>query len=310
MEASSKSAAGTIGQIREAEGDFQIALKNLNGTTSAAYGIQSTEKSVLQKINFTTIMQAKEQHNANQLLLHLLEQEMIANQQLREAQVAAINLELQRRQTLPLALSYAENARVPVIRHYKGVCHVYVDGEADLDAAVAIAIDAKVRRPGVCNAMETLLVDRACAKQFLPRVAAALCAENVELRGCKETRALVPEAREATDADWAEEYLDLVLAIRVVGGMDEALAHVARHGTNHSEAIVTRSYERARRWQREVDASFVAVNASTRFNDGGELGLGAEIGIATSRLHWRGPMGLEALTTMKWVVDGAGQIRG
>ncbi len=204
----------------------------------------------------------------------------------------------------------AENARVPVIRHYKGVCHVYVDGEADLDMAIAIAIDAKVRRPGVCNAMETLLVDAACAHELLPRVVAALAAEGVEMRGDAATRKIDSRVAEATEADWDTEYLDLVLSIRVVDGIDGALAHVAMHGTHHSEAIVTRSWERARRWQREVDASFVAVNASTRFNDGGELGLGAEIGISTTKLHVYGPMGLAELCAEKWIACGDGQTRG
>ena len=202
----------------------------------------------------------------------------------------------------------AENARVPVIRHYKGVCHVYVDGDADLDAAERIAINAKTQRPGVCNAMETLLVDAACAEAFVPRVAAAMRERGVELRGDARARGLA-EMTEATDADWDEEYLDLVLAVRVVDGMDEALAHVADHGSQHTEAIVTESYRKAERWLREVDASLVLVNASTRFNDGGQLGLGAEVGISTTKLHCYGPMGLRELCALKWVGRGEGQIR-
>jgi glutamate-5-semialdehyde dehydrogenase len=202
-----------------------------------------------------------------------------------------------------------EHARVPVIQHYKGVCHVYVDGAADLEMAERIVLDAKTSRPGVCNAMETLLVDAECAHAFLPRIAASLREKGVELRGCGRTRAIVP-MHAATDADWDAEYLDLVLAIAVVDGIDGALAHVARHGTLHTEAIVTSRQDRADRWISEVDASLVLVNASTRFNDGGELGLGAEIGISTTKLHAYGAMGAAELTTKKWVGLGNGQTRG
>jgi glutamate-5-semialdehyde dehydrogenase len=203
----------------------------------------------------------------------------------------------------------AEHARVPVIRHYKGVCHVYVDGEADLDMAEAVAINSKTHRTGVCNAMETLLVDAECADAFVPRVTAALLARGVELRGDVETRERAPDVAEATEEDWSTEYLDAILSIRVVDGIDGALDHVARYGSNHTESIVTGSYARAQRWLREVDASLVLVNASTRFNDGGELGLGAEIGISTSKLHAYGAMGLEELCTRKWIAYGDGQVR-
>jgi len=203
----------------------------------------------------------------------------------------------------------AENARVPVIRHYKGVCHVYVDADADLEKARAIALNAKTHRPGVCNAMETLLVDEAVAERFLPGLGAAMQEAGVELRGDARTRQLVPDAKEATAADWDEEYLDLILAVRVVDGIDQAMQHVADHGSLHTEAIVTESYGKAQRWLREVDASLVLVNASTRFNDGGQLGLGAEVGISTTKLHAYGPMGLAELCTLKWVARGEGQIR-
>ena len=203
----------------------------------------------------------------------------------------------------------AENARVPVIQHYKGVCHVYVDETADLDMALSIALNSKVQRPGVCNAMETLLVDRRCAEDFLPRMIAAMRESGVLLRGNVGVRAIASDVEEATDADWDTEYLDKVLSVAVVDGIDGALAHVARHGSGHTEAIVTRDYARAQRWLREVDASCVLVNASTRFNDGGELGLGAEIGISTTKLHAYGPMGLEELCAEKWIAYGEGQIR-
>lgn len=205
----------------------------------------------------------------------------------------------------------AEVSRVPVIRHYKGVCHQYVDADADLALAERLLIDGKTSRPGVCNALETLLVDAAVAPRFLPRAAAALRSRGVELRGCERTRALLddPAVALATAEDWDAEYLDLVLAVRVVEGLDEALAHIARHGSRHTEVIVTRNAGRAARFQREVDASAVMWNASSRFNDGGELGLGAEIGISTTKLHAYGPMGLEALTTRKFVLRGTGQVR-
>jgi len=203
-----------------------------------------------------------------------------------------------------------EHARVPVVQHFLGVCHLFLDAGCDVEMAKNLALDSKVRRPGVCNALECLLVDEKDAARLLPPVAAALLAEGVELRGDGRTREIVPAAKAATDADWGKEYLAKILAVRVVSGVDGALAHVARYGSNHSEAICTESFSHAERWLREVDASCVLVNASTRFNDGGELGLGAEIGISTTKLHAYGPMGLESLTAEKWVVIGGGQIRG
>lgn len=202
-----------------------------------------------------------------------------------------------------------ENSKIPVLKHYKGVCHVYVDRTADLHMAEEISYNAKVQRPGVCNAMETLLVHEASAEAFLPQMAGRFKAAGVELRGCPRTCELVPEAKQATEADWPAEYLDLVLAVKVVSSMEEAIEHIAEYGSAHTEAIVTSDYNRARRFLREVDASVVLVNASTRFNDGGELGLGAEIGISTSKLHAYGPMALEELTTTKFIVLGDGQIR-
>ena len=203
-----------------------------------------------------------------------------------------------------------ENARVPVVQHYKGVCHLFIDRDVDVAAARKIVLDAKLSRPSACNALECLLLDASDAERLLPPIARALVEGGCELRGCERTRALVPDAKAATDEDWGKEFLDDILAVRIVDGIAEALEHVAAYGSGHTEAILTRQPQNAERWRREVDAACVVVNASTRFHDGGELGLGAEIGIATSRLHWRGPMGLEALTTMKWVVDGEGQTRG
>lgn len=202
------------------------------------------------------------------------------------------------------------NATVPVIETGVGNCHVYVDQEANLSMAAEIIINAKCQRPAVCNAMETLLVHRDKAEEFLPGLAARLQELGVEIRGCGETRKLVPGAKEATDQDYATEFLDLILAVRVVPDIDTALEHIQTFSTKHSEAIITDNYFTARRFLREVDAAAVYVNASTRFTDGFEFGFGAEIGISTQKLHARGPMGLKELTTIKYIVYGEGQIRG
>jgi glutamate-5-semialdehyde dehydrogenase len=203
----------------------------------------------------------------------------------------------------------AERATIPVLKHDKGLCHVYVDAGADLQMAANIAVNAKVQRPGVCNAMETLLVHADLAPAFLPAVAARFRDAGVELRGCPRTCELVPEARPATEADWDTEYLDLVLSVRVVPSFEAAVGHIRRHGSGLAEAIVTRDYQRARRFVAEVDAACVLVNASTRLVDGHQFGMGAELGISTSKLHARGPVGVEELTTTKFVVTGSGQIR-
>jgi glutamate-5-semialdehyde dehydrogenase len=202
----------------------------------------------------------------------------------------------------------AENARVPVVKHYKGVCHLFLDRGADAEMALSLAQNGK-NRPATCNALECLLIDQTDAERLLPNLGRALLEGGIELRGCPRTVELCPGARAATDDDYGREFLAKILAVRVVRDIDAALDHVARYGSNHTEAICTPSYQNAQRWLREVDASCVLVNASTRFNDGGELGLGAEIGISTSKLHAYGPMGLESLTTEKWIVLGEGQIR-
>jgi glutamate-5-semialdehyde dehydrogenase len=204
----------------------------------------------------------------------------------------------------------AAEATMPVLKHYKGNCHVYVDGAADLDMAERILINAKCQRPGVCNAAESLLVHRDVAAAFLPRVAAALRQRNVELRGCAETRRLVPDCRAATEEDFAAEYLDLILSIKVVEDLEAAIEHINRYGSQHSDAIVTGDLAAARRFTAAVDSAAVLVNASTRFHDGYEFGLGAEIGISTDKFHARGPCGLLELTSYKYVVYGDGQVRG
>ena len=208
-----------------------------------------------------------------------------------------------------LIRSVKENARVPVIETGVGNCHVYVDKDADLDMAAEIVYNGKTSRPSVCNAIETLLVHEAVAKEALPRIRARLEEKQVELRGCEKTRALLPGVVPATQEDWATEYLDYILAVKVVSSLEEALDHIARYSTGHSECIVTENYTAAQRFLEEVDAAAVYVNASTRFTDGGEFGLGAEIGISTQKLHARGPMGLEQLVSYKFLIRGNGQVR-
>ncbi|OPY84611.1 MAG: Gamma-glutamyl phosphate reductase [Syntrophus sp. PtaU1.Bin208] len=208
-----------------------------------------------------------------------------------------------------LIRAVVRQSRIPVIKHYKGVCHVFVDADADLDMAAKIVINGKTQRPGVCNALETLLVHREAAPRFLPEMARQLREQGVVLRGCEKTRDLVPDAEAATEDDWHMEYLDLILAIRVVDGIDEAMDHIARYGSLHTESIVTKDYANAQRFLNEVNSSTVLVNASTRFSDGFQLGLGAEIGISTTKLHAYGPMGLEELTTTKFIIYGNGQVR-
>jgi glutamate-5-semialdehyde dehydrogenase len=202
-----------------------------------------------------------------------------------------------------------ENSRIPVIKHYKGVCHIFVDQSADFDKAEQIIINSKTQRPGVCNALETLLVHKDVAAEFVPRIAAALTALGVELRGDAAFCALAPIATPATEEDWFAEYLELILACRVVDDIDAAIDHINRYCSLHTESIITSDYGRAQRFIREVNSSCVMVNASTRFSDGGQLGLGAEIGISTTKLHSFGPMGLEDLTTTKFIVYGDGHIR-
>ncbi|MFA4910622.1 MAG: glutamate-5-semialdehyde dehydrogenase [Desulfobacteria bacterium] len=202
-----------------------------------------------------------------------------------------------------------QNSRIPVIKHYKGVCHIFVDESADFSMAEDIVINAKVQRPGVCNALETLLVHRNIVPVFLPSMIQKLQDKGVEIRGCPRVLQTVPSVKQATEEDWYEEYLDLILSVKAVDGLDEAINHITRYGSLHTEAIVTSNYENSQRFLKEVNSSVVLVNASTRFNDGNQLGLGAEIGISTTKLHAFGPMGLEELTTCKFIVYGNGQIR-
>ena len=202
-----------------------------------------------------------------------------------------------------------ENSRIPVLKHYKGVCHIYVDEFADPEMASEVCFNAKVQRPGVCNAMETMLVHEKIAGDFLLPMVRRFQGTGVQIRGCPKTVALIPDVTPAEESDWPAEFLDLILAVKIVSNMDEALDHIDAHSSNHTEAIITNDYSRSQRFMSDVDSSVVLVNASTRFNDGNQLGLGAEIGINTSKLHAFGPMGLEELTTTKFIVFGDGQIR-
>jgi len=208
-----------------------------------------------------------------------------------------------------LIRAVVENSTIPVIKHYKGVCHVFVEREADLKMAEEICFNAKVQRPGVCNAMETLLVDKEIAKSFLPKMIERFKEAKVEIRGDEKVREIVPDVKPATEEDWFTEYLDLILSVKVVDGLEEAIEHINYYGSHHSDAIVTNNYSKAKKFLQEVDSAAVYVNASTRFTDGGEFGMGAEIGISTQKLHARGPMGIKELTSYKFIILGEGQIR-
>ena len=208
-----------------------------------------------------------------------------------------------------LIRAVTEKSLIPVIKHYKGICHTYVDESADLDVAESVSVNAKVQRPSVCNAMETLLIHSAVAPAFLPRMAKALEEAGCEVRACGKCRAILPDLKAATDEDWDTEYHDMILSVRIVESMDEAIAHISAHGSQHSDAIITRDLERSRAFAARVDSSGVFINTSTRFNDGGQFGFGAEIGISTDKLHARGPMALPELTSYKYIVTGNGQIR-
>jgi glutamate-5-semialdehyde dehydrogenase len=275
--------------------------------------------------NAVILRGGREALHSNTALFHLLQETLAANglpadavQLVTTTDRAAVGHLLKLNEYIDLAIPrggeglirrVAAEATMPVLKHFTGNCHVYVEKSADLGMAEHIIMNAKCQRPGVCNAAESLLIDATIADTFLPRVAAALEAAGVELRGCPTTRRLVPSAKPATDDDFAAEYLDLILSVKVVAGLDEAIAHVNRFGSHHSDAIVTNDLTAARRFAAEVDSAAVLVNASTRFNDGHELGLGAEIGISTDKFHARGPCGLLELTSYKYVIFGDGQVR-
>jgi glutamate-5-semialdehyde dehydrogenase len=275
--------------------------------------------------NAVILRGGKEAQQSNQVLAAILRESLIAcdlpehaAQAVPTADRELVGLLLRMGRRIDLAIPrggeglirrVAQEATMPVLKHYTGNCHVYVDARVDMDMAERVVLNAKVQRPGVCNAAETLLIHRAIAPEFLPRAARALLDAGVELRGDSAACRMVPRIKPAAPEDWDTEYLDLILAVRVVEDLDEAISHIRRHGSGHTEAILTADLAAAQRFTALVDSSAVMVNASTRFNDGGELGLGAEIGISTDRFHARGPCGLDELTTTKWLVQGTGHIR-
>ena len=279
----------------------------------------------LKSFNSTVLKGGKEAINSNKFLVELIKESLTKNkidenaisfidETDRNAVLYMLKLDKYIDTIVPrggegLIKFVSENATMPVIKHDKGLCHTYIDKYADTEKALNISYNAKVQRPGVCNAMETLLVHKDIAEEFLPRFKELMDKAEVELRGCPKTIKILSNIKEATDKDWDEEYLDLILSIKVVGSLDEAIEHINRHGSKHSEAIITENFTNAERFLDEVDASCVYVNASTRFTDGGVFGFGAEIGISTNKLHARGPAGLKELTTYKYKIIGNGQIR-
>lgn len=308
-----------VGMMRIPLGVIAIIYEARPNVTSDAAGL------CLKSGNAVILRGGSESFHSNQAIVHALQRALkqcrvdpaaitLFPTVDRHAMVELLKLDQQIDLVIPrggegLIRFVAENSRIPVIKHYKGVCHLYVDEDADLDMAVRLLIDGKTSRPGVCNALETLLVHKQVAKKFLPLANAALDKKGVELRGCPLTCSILPKAVAATEADYDTEYLALILSVRVVENYEQALAHLERHSSNHTDVIVTNNLRTSQRFLRDVQSSSVMVNASSRFADGGELGLGAEIGISTTKLHAYGPMGLEALTTKKFIVIGDGQTR-
>jgi len=309
----------TVGRMRIPIGVIGIIYESRPNVTADAAGL------CLKSGNAIILRGGSEAFHSNQAIVHILQKALnkadvpeeavqIFSRTEREAIQEMLQLEEEIDLIIPrggeaLIRFVTTHSKIPVIKHYKGVCHIFVDETADPEMALRICLNAKVQRPGVCNAMETLLVHERIAGGFLPKIAEALHKEGVELRGCPQARKILSGIKEAKEEDWYEEYLDLILSIRVVTGMEETLKHIATYGSLHTEAILTSDYQNAQRFLREANSSCVLVNASTRFNDGFELGLGAEMGISTSKLHAFGPMGLEELTTTKFIVYGEGQVR-
>ncbi len=308
-----------VGKMRIPIGVIAIIYESRPNVTADAAGL------CLKSGNSVILRGGSEAFHSNQAIGHVLQKSIVkAGLPLQAIQIVphtkreAIQEMLQLKGEIDLIIPrggeelirfVVRHSKIPVIQHFKGVCHIFVDESADLEMATRICLNAKIQRPGVCNAMETLLVHKRVAERFLPKIAEALQKERVELRGCPETRKILSDITKAKEADWSEEYLDLILSVKVVKGISEAMEHIATYGSLHTEAIITSDYQNAQRFLREVNSSCVLVNASTRFNDGFELGLGSEIGISTSKLHAFGPMGLEELTTTKFIVYGEGQIR-
>ena len=309
-----------VGRMRIPIGVIGIIYESRPNVTADAAGL------CLKSGNSVILRGGSEAFHSNQAIVHILQKALVkigvpqaAVQIFSRTEREAVQEMLQLKDEIDLIIPRGgeelirfvmDHSKIPVIKHFKGVCHIFVDETADLKMATRICLNAKLQRPGVCNAMETLLIHEKVAGRFLPKIAEALQKEGVELRGCPETRKILSGIKKAREEDWYEEYLDLILSIRVVKGIKEAMEHIATYGSLHTEAILTSDDQNAKRFLKEVNSSCVLVNASTRFNDGFELGLGAEIGISTSKLHAFGPMGLEELTTTKFIVEGNGQIRG
>jgi len=308
-----------VGRMRIPLGVIGIIYESRPNVTADAAGL------CLKSGNAVVLRGGSEAIHSNNAIGNILQQEL-QKQGLPEAIVQvitttdrdAVNVLLRQEEYIGLIIPrggeglirfVAENSRIPVIKHYKGVCHTFVDASADLEMAESICINAKVQRPGVCNSMETLLIHKDIAETFVPRIAAAMKKNGVELRGCSVTREFAPDIKTATEEDWHAEFLDLILAVRVVDDMEQAIEHIKTYGSLHTEVIVTGNYRNSQQFLRRVNSSVVMVNASSRFSDGNQFGLGAEIGISTTKLHSFGPMGLEDLTTRKFIVLGDGQIR-
>ena len=308
-----------VGRMRIPIGVIGIIYESRPNVTADAAGL------CLKSGNSVILRGGSEAFHSNQAIVHILQKALVkigvpqaAVQIFSRTEREAVQEMLQLKDEIDLIIPRGgeelirfvmDHSKIPVIKHFKGVCHIFVDETADLKMATRICLNAKLQRPGVCNAMETLLIHEKVAGRFLPKIAEALQKEGVELRGCPETRKILSGIKKAREEDWYEEYLDLILSIRVVKGIKEAMEHIATYGSLHTEAILTSDDQNAKRFLKEVNPSCVVVNASTRFNDGFELGLGAEIGIITSKLHAFGPMGLEELTTTKFIVEGNGQVR-
>jgi glutamate-5-semialdehyde dehydrogenase len=300
---------GVIGIIYESRPNVTADASGLCLKSGNAVILRGGSEAIHSNIAITAVLQSV--LRVTGLPVHAIQMIPVTE---REAIQELLNLEASIDVIIPrggegLVRFVVENSKIPVIKHYKGICHIFVDESADLDMAERICINAKAQRPGVCNAMETLLVHQGVAQQFLPRIARSLEHRGVELRGCSRALKVLPHITAARPEDWGKEYLDLILSVRVVRDIDEAIQHIETHGSMHTESIITSSYERAQKFLRDVNSSCVCVNASTRFSDGQQLGLGAEVGISTTKLHAFGPMGLEALTTTKFVVQGNGQVR-
>ena len=319
LETRSRPNALLIKKVRVPIGVILVIYESRPNVTSDCVGLS------LKSGNCVILRGSSDAINSNTAIFEVLNNEALKNKlpegaitMIKETDRSIVNALLAQEGLIDLVMprggeslirEVAGNSRIPVMKHYKGVCHTYVDESADLDMAMRICYNAKVQRPGVCNAMETMLVNRSIAKKFLPRMIGMFKEAGVEIRGCPETKSIVNGINEAREEDWYREYLDLILSVKVVGGPDEAIEHIMKYGSYHSDAIVTKNKKTAEKFLNEVDSACVYVNASTRFTDGNQFGKGAEIGVSTDKIHARGPVGVEELTSYKYIIYGKGQIR-